>query len=160
MKVGMFSAEGVKPQVRYLEGMEGIETARQMFERLDGDYVQIFSITDIFKSEEYVHGRDDHMRKLRHQHSSVGDKVRNLVVADDPSKPLSVQIDGETRVLSAAEFPIHGEITVRGGHVFLGSHKSSIMMAVLVSQEVADVVTALFDLAWKGAESYSKPVSK
>lgn len=152
--VGMFNAEGVKPQVRYLEGIEGIETARQIFERMNGDYVQIFPITEMLRSEEYAHGRESHLKKLRTHHEAAGTNVRKLVVVQDVNEKLPDIGYGEARILPASEFPIHAEITVRGGHVFLASHKTSVMAAVLISQEIADAVTALFNLAWKGAQSY------
>ncbi len=153
MLVGMFNAEGVKPQVRYLEGFEGVETARQIFERLKGDYVHIYPITDVFKSEEYVHGRDDHLKKLRHQRATEGVNARALVVVDDVNAELPIDVSADSRKISASEFPIHGEITVRGSHVFFASHKSSIMAAVLINQEIADAMMALFNLAWKATEN-------
>jgi HTH-type transcriptional regulator, sugar sensing transcriptional regulator len=154
MLVGMFNAEGVKPQVRYLEGMEGVETVRQIFERLGGDYVQIFPLLDAEIAEEYVHGKEVHRKQLRHHHVSEGTDVRKLIVMDEINEEKLPDItDGEARFLSSSDFPIHAEITVRGGHVFLVSYKSSVMAAVIISQEIADAVRALFELAWKGASS-------
>ena len=149
MLEALYNAEGAKPQVRYLEGGEGAHAVRQAFERLKGDFVQIVPLDDVHRSEEMLHGRDEHIDIL----SKQGVKGRILVTMDDPDPShLPNAPTFEMRLISSEEFPIHGEISVRGNHVFLFSHRSARISVVIVSQEIADVVRALFDMAWKRKE--------
>lgn len=159
--LSMYNAEGAKPQVRYLEGAEGIETVRQIFERLPGDFIQIYPRDDVRATEEYVHGQDLHMQRIRHQGAKLGVKARKLIVVDDPGSLEGQDIGiGEARVVPSSEFPLHAEITVRGNHVFLFSYTSAVLACVVVSHEIAEVVRALFELAWRGAQTYPKKTSE
>jgi hypothetical protein len=151
----LYNAEGAKPQVRYLEGLDGIETVRQIFEKVGGDFVQIFPIDDVLSSEEFIHGREKHMARMRHQESKEGVHARKLILVADTNPELLPQFGfGEARLISKKDFPVHGEITVRGNHVFLFSYKSAVLGCVIVSHEIAMAIRALFDLAWKGAQEY------
>lgn len=151
----LYNAEGAKPQVRYLEGQEGIETVRQIFEKLSGDFIQIYPREDVLASEEFVHGRDDHKGRLRHQEVKAGVTARKLILVDDPAKLENENIGiGQARVIPRSDFPIHGEITVRGNHIFLFSYKSAVLACVVISHEIAEVMRAMFELAWRGAQEY------
>lgn len=147
----LFNTEGAKPQVRYLEGIEGLETVRATFESLEGEYVQIYPLDEVLKFEQALHGRAEHIERL----TKKGIKGREIAVT--PNEKLARKVpmmEGvERRYVNSASFPIHGEISVRGNHVFMFSHKSAILAMIVVSQEIADVVRALFELAWNGGVS-------
>jgi HTH-type transcriptional regulator, sugar sensing transcriptional regulator len=143
----LYNSEGAKPQVRYFEGIDGLETTRSIFEKLPGEFLQIVPFDEVLAFEESLHGRDEHIERLKKKKGLSG---RVLAVVSDPEKSKVPELKGvEVRYVSHDTFPIHGELTVRGNHVFLFSHKSSVLSVVLVSQEIADVVRALFELAWK-----------
>lgn len=147
----LFNAEGAKPQIRYLEGVEGLETVRNVFEKLEGEFVQIYSYDQIQASEELIHGQGQHHVSLRHNKTPH----RVLLVLDkEEGVTLPEMGNGEFRILPFEKFPIHGSVTVRGNHVFLYSYKSAILAVVIVSKEIAEVVRTLFELAWLGAEGH------
>ncbi len=151
MLMALFNAEGAKPQIRYLEGAEGLKTARATFEKLDGEFVQIVPFDDVQNTKELLEEHGKHAGALKQQRAPH----RVLAVMDTPDASKIPEVGvGESRVVPSSEFPIHGEITVRGNHVFMFSYRSAILSVVVISKEVADAVRALFDLAWKGAESY------
>ncbi len=149
MLQALYNAEGAKPQIRYLEGREGIATTRSVFEGLSGEYLQILPIDDVLGATDLKEGHTDHKSRLTR--SKVPHRV--LAVTDNTE---TVKTDpagvGEHRYISSKDFPMHGEITIRANHVFLNSYKSSILSVVIVSQEISEAMRALFDLAWKGAE--------
>ena len=60
----------------------------------------------------------------------------------------------EVRLIPRAFFPTNGDITVRGNTICLYSYKSAILAIVITSQEIADAMRSMFDLAWKAAEAY------
>jgi HTH-type transcriptional regulator, sugar sensing transcriptional regulator len=148
----MYNAEGIKPQVRYLEGIEGVETVRQIAERLTGDFVEIFPLEDVLQTKELLGpGREAHHAKLKK--IGVGHRVIAITNEKNPTC-LPDMGGGQWKMIPPEDFPIHGSISVRQDHVFLFSYKSGIISAVIHSKEIAQTVRALFDLAWKGAGSY------
>ncbi|TAL50291.1 hypothetical protein EPN81_03165 [Patescibacteria group bacterium] len=146
----LYNAEGAKPQVRYLEGIEGLETTRATFERLSGEAIQIVPVDDVLAMEEGLHGRNVHLERLAKR--GIKGRVLGVMKQLDRSKLPSIE-NVEVRLITHDSFPIHGEVGVRGNHVFLYSHKSSVLSLVIVSQEIADVIRALFDMAWAGVAS-------
>lgn len=147
----LFNAEGAKPQIRYVEGFEGLKTIHQTFEKLEGEYIQILPLDDAMASPELEADRPRHVsallaEKTTHRILAITDKY---APADLPDVGI-----GEMRMIPASEFPMHGEIVIRGNHVFLFSYRSAVLSVVIVSKEIADTVRALFELAWKGAKEY------
>jgi sugar-specific transcriptional regulator TrmB len=151
---GLFNTEGAKPQVRYLEGIEGLETTRAIFESLEGEYIQIYPLDEVSKFEQALHGRAEHIERL----NKIGVKGREIAVTSNEKIARKLpMVDGvERRYVQHATFPIHGEVSVRGNHIFMFSHKSAVLAMVVVSQEIADVMRALFEMAWTGGVSVSE----
>jgi len=152
MLTALYNAEGAKPQIRYLEGVEGLRAMRETLEKTEGEALQILQMDDALASEELSHERQAHVSNIKLNQT----KHRIIAVTKDPNiitheHDLGV---GEWRMVPADEFPLHGEITVRGNHVFLFSYRSAILSVVISSKEIADAVRALFELAWKGAAGY------
>lgn len=151
--LGFYNSEGAKPYSRYIEGIEGLKTLHQIFEKLQGEWVQILPLDDAFASSELEVDRSRHTstldaEKTPHRILAVSDKY----TLDDIPK---VGV-GEMRLIPASEFPLHGEIVIRANHIFLFSYRSSILSIVIVSKEIADAARALFELAWRGSTGYPK----
>ena len=150
--MSLFNVEGAKPQIRYLEGPEGIKTVRALFEGMDGEWLEILPLDDVHQTKELMTTeRDAHLRTLRDKRTPH--KVLVTMNVFDESKIVDAGV-GEWRFVPAKEFPMHGSIVIRKNHVFLFSYKSALLSVVIVSQEIADAVSALFNLAWKGAEGF------
>lgn len=151
MLLALFNVEGAKPQIRYLEGPDGIQTVRDVFAHLEGEFVQIVALEDVERIQEIVEGREKHLEKLTERKAAH----RALFVGKQETfDRLKMSPNGSVRLLPPEKFPIHADITVRGNHVFLYSYKSAVLAVIVVSQEIADSVRALFDLAWEGASNY------
>ncbi len=142
---------GVKPHVRYLEGPEGLQSVRDLFTNLKGEFIQIVPIDDSDAYKQSNAGRPEHMARLAAAQTSSRALLvmRDLAAADIPDVPC-----GEVRLVPAERFPIHGELSVREHTVFLHSYASALLSVVVTSKEVADVVRALFNMAWEGAAVY------
>ncbi len=152
MLEALYNAEGAKPQVRYLEGAEGVKTVRALFEKLSGDFIEIAPLDDVHETGELMGSeREAHHAVLR----TRGTKYRVLAITKN-TDPMCLPDMGEGawKMLPPEKFPIHGSIVVRKDHVFLFSYKSGILSVVLRSQEIADAIRALFELAWDGAKGY------
>jgi len=150
MLLALFNVEGAKPQIRYLEGPEGLQTVRETFVALTGEYLQIVPLDDVATVKEIMDTREEHLGKL----AATEAKHRALLVSKHDASDLPLAKHGEVRILPADKFPIHAEITVRGNHLFLYSYRSAVVAFIVVSKEIAETVRTLFDLAWKGAEEY------
>ena len=149
--LALYNQEGVKPQIRYLEKMAGLQTARQIFAELKGDFMQIVPCDDLTNVQGFLENQDEYLKDLNQQKINY----RALLVMKDPQiDKIPKVIGGEARLISADEFPIHSEITVRDDHVFLYSFKEEILSVIIISQEIADTVKALFNLAWRATETY------
>ncbi len=155
--LALYNAEGAKPQIRYLEGPEGLRSLRQTFEKLDGEFVQILSIDDALATRELMEENPKHVSALRQAKTSY-----RILAVLDKSEPKDIPDmgEGEIKMIPFSKFPHHGEITIRGNHVFLFSYRSAVLAVVIISKEVADTARALFELAWKGAEEYQSRIDK
>ena len=152
MLVNLYNAEGAKPQIRYLEGHEGVKTVRAIFEKLTGDFIEIAPLDDVHETKELMgEAREEHHAVLRQK----GAKYRVLAITKNTDPMCLPDMgEGEWRMLPPEKFPIHGSIVARRDYVFLFSYRSSILSVVIRSQEIADAIRALFALAWDGAKGY------
>lgn len=151
MLFALYNAEGAKPQIRYLEGLEGVKTARAIFEKLSGEFLEIYPVEESLNTTELMEAREHHHSNLRHQNTSH----RILAVMEHVDENMLPHMgEGEFRIVSTLEFPIHGSISIRENYLFLFSNRSSILSVVIISKEIANVARALFNLAWKGAKDY------
>jgi HTH-type transcriptional regulator, sugar sensing transcriptional regulator len=152
--LALYNVEGTKPQVRFLEGLEGIKTIQQEMAQLEGEVIQIFPMDDV---HDFI-GRvmDESHKKVQADVKRAHVPVRALAVVknEEVLKDLPEPINTEIRVIPEKDFPIHGEVSVREDRVILFSYKSSLVAIVITSQVLADTIRALFDLAWVGAEKY------
>lgn len=148
---GLYNAEGAKPQIRYLEGEDGVETVRELFRKLEGEIIQFSPFSVDATSDETARGESEYVRDLLAQNVSS----RALLVmetVDLQRVPLLPNV--EVRLVPRAQFPTDAEITVRGNTICLYSFKSAVLAIVITSQEIADGMRSMFDLAWKAAEAY------
>lgn len=152
MLMALFNVDGAKPQIRYLEGPEGLQTVRDQYTALKGESLQIVPMDDVEELDQIVERRPEHLKKFVESEKS---SYRALLVMKDPdTSKIPMAPNGESRIVPADKFPIHAEISVRENYVFLFSYKSAILSVVIVSQEIADAIRALFNLAWEGAKEY------
>ena len=78
----MFNAEGVRPQVRYLEGRDGILSVMKTFQEIEGEWVEIVAMDDVSGFEELMAGhRAEHLEELKKR----GAPHRVLAVMKEPN---------------------------------------------------------------------------
>lgn len=154
--MALYNVEGAKPQVRFLEGLEGIKTIHEEMNSLKGDVVQIVPSDDV--NDFIVRAMDESKSKVFEAVKQHHIKIRALAVVKDKAALEGVPklVNTEVRILPADKFPIHGEITIRQDRIVMFSYKSALVAIVIVSQVLADTMRAVFELAWQGAEKYPK----
>lgn len=151
MLAALYNAEGAKPQIRYLEGVDGIQSVRELFQKLEGEIIQFSPFDPAVAADELSPGREEHVREIVVKDTPY----RALVVMDSPMMDQIPALPNlEVRVLPRALFPTDAEITVRGDTMCLYSFKSSILAIVITSKEITNGFRSLFELSWKAAEAY------
>lgn len=150
--MALFNVEGVKPQVRFLEGIEGLKTIQSELDSLKGEGVQILSWDDAYEFIDRV--IEDHVQKRMKSFESNRTSFRSIVAVKDDKKFAQVKYPDSIKIRKVPfdQFPIHGEITIKEDRITFFSYKSSLLAIVIVSQVLADTAKALFELAWVGAE--------
>lgn len=147
----IFNRSGEKPEVRYFEGMEGLEALRRDFEGLEGETVQIVGY-DAFTSVIEHETTAQHRGTLTKHHA----KVRVLFVTKQSLEQMREQFwkEVDLRVVPPDQFPfkVEGEITVRADRVHMFTYAMSPLAVAIHSTVLADTFRAIFEMAWSGAD--------
>lgn len=152
----LYNVEGAKPQVRFLEGVEGMKTIREEMHAVKGEIIQLMPFDDV---QDYFSRimEADYERKSKKDLEKINAPVRSLVVVENEASIKNIPDFGKgvtMRILPADKFKIHGEIDVRGDRIVMFSYKSSLVAIVIVSQILADSMRVMFNLAWEAAKEY------
>lgn len=148
----LYNVEGSKPEVLFMEGVDGLREHLRVMENLRGPYLQITNTDDAakaFTGKEF--DRADHQERLLRDHV----EGRALLVTAKPFSEVKLaKLPVDVRLLHEEAFPIHGEITVREDTLLLLSFKLETFVTIIRSKTLANTFRSLFELAWKGAEDY------
>ncbi len=149
----VYNAKNAKPRIQYFEGMQWASTVRDLLYEAEGEIIQIVPLDESESVADILKKRPDHFEKLRAENIPV----RGLMVMDVPDSARIPDVpNAEMRVVSAREFPIKAEITVRGDTVLLFSYKSNLLSVVITNAEFAETIRALFNMAWRGQKNTSE----
>jgi sugar-specific transcriptional regulator TrmB len=147
----IYNCEGSKPQIRYLEGVDGIASVMKFFEATEGEFIQIVNLNEVEKVRAFFRYQSKHQNNL----SRHGVSYRLLAVVDEPDFSKVPKIPGgEVRLIPTDKFPLKGDISVRGNTVFMYSFQEQMMGIVITSADVANTIRQLFNIAWEGSGGY------
>ncbi len=147
----IFNRSGEKPEIRYMEGPEGLESLRREFEELKGETVQIIGYDAFTKTVDF----DD---SIKHRETLKKKKAtaRVLYVTSQSREQIAATLwDGlDFHVVSPKLFPfkVEGEITIRGEHVYMFTYTLGPLAVDVRSPILADTLRAMFELAWKSTK--------
>lgn len=149
--LAIHNIDGNKPQIRYLEGLEGVASVMKFFEETEGEFVQIVNADEVEQLRSFFQYRVRHLTSLR-QH---GTPYRALVVMNEPNFSKVVNLPGgEVRLIPSEKFPLKGDISVRGNTVFMYSFQEKMIGIVITSADLANTIRQLFNIAWEGSSGY------
>ncbi len=147
----IFNRSGEKPEVRYFDGPEGLETLRRGYEELKGETVQIIGYDAFTQVIEYDTTKQ-HRDKLTKEKATI----RAIIVSKQTREQLKGQFwsDFDFRVIHPKDFPfkVEGEITVRQDHVHMFTYAMGPLGIAIHSTVLADTMRGLFELAWRSAK--------
>lgn len=149
--LAIYGIEGTRPQIRYLEGFDGVVEVMKFFEAMDGEFVQIVNLDEVDKLKSFFQYRSKHLYEL-------GRKViphRLLAVMGEPDFSKIPKIPGgEVRMIPSEKFPLKGDISVRGNTIFMYSFQERMVGIVITSADLANTIRQLFNVAWEGSAGY------
>lgn len=146
------NTSGVKPKVRYYEGVEGIkELFSQTLELTRGEEILAYSTASAIHDylKEFVpYYLNERVKKGIIQRAIVEDSPEAREHKNNDVKELR-----QTILIQKNKFPFKNEINIFGNKMMIASYKD--MMGVIVeSKEIVDTQRSIFELAWAGAEKF------
>lgn len=142
-----------KPKIRYYEGMEGLQAMRTEFLQVaQKEILGFISLDQVFKhfpeqQEEYGNKR-------------IEKGIKSRVIYTHKAGPVvgatNEKILREARYIPEEKFFFTSDISIYGDRIAMASLKEKVGGVIIESKELADMMRAIFELAWEGAEKYQK----
>lgn len=142
------------PFVRYFEGLEGLRAMRQemVMYTSKGDVWYNFTPMDHLGA---VFGRQE----LLYTAQRVAKRVRSKTIFSTKSEKLKREILAtavselaERRFVSSDDFPSASGMTIFRNRIAIGSFTGKIGGVIIESEQIADMLGRLFELAWAATE--------
>lgn len=142
-----------KPKVRYYEGLDGAQAMRHEFLQTHGDEIVGFlSLDDLF--------RNFPKHETEHTPERIKQKIRSRIIYTRKEGPVAggdkKELMRETRYVPTQQFPFTSDVSMYGDRISMFFLKDKLGGVIIESQELADMMRAIFELAWEGAEKYQK----
>ncbi|MEK7499520.1 MAG: helix-turn-helix domain-containing protein [Patescibacteria group bacterium] len=148
-------ATGDKPSVRYFEGKEGLIAMRReiVMHSSAGDRIYNFTpadhLTSVFPDSQdtFVSQRIAKRIFAKTLFTTTSELVKK--------RWLTININelNERRFISPEKFPVPAGMTLYQNHIAIGSFTGKLFGVVIESQQMVNMMRALFELAWEGAET-------
>ncbi|MBI5138384.1 MAG: hypothetical protein HZA95_01130 [Candidatus Vogelbacteria bacterium] len=143
---GRASTAGERPTVRYVEGTQGLNTILDYFVR--PKYKEVASFTRLDSMRRVSPDARPDIIKAR-----IEKKIKARLIYSNPEGPVqgmdNNDEDRESIHISDKEFDFDGDITLFGDKVSICSFKGNPVGIIIEHPEIAKVMWALFNLAWK-----------
>ncbi|MFH0928461.1 MAG: helix-turn-helix domain-containing protein [bacterium] len=155
----LYDTSGEKPRVRFFEGEEGIiNMLEDIHETLSPgvELRQVIAADDYYKMFGTYSAHDKHKDKL----FSMDFHVRRLFTTDHEHLPVSkpeYRHTSEARRLPKGQFPFSGELVILKNKIYLFTYSGKIIGIIIESEQLASLISSIFDLAWIGAEKVKIP---
>lgn len=156
----LMKAAGGRPSVRYFSGREGLHAMRQeiiMYSK-PGDLIYNFTPADHLNAvfpqdmDTFVPQRVSKGIRAKTIFTTQSDKIRELFL----SRTYNEKRLTETAYVPPERFPGSSGMTVYGDRIAIGTFAGKLMGVIVESKTMADMMRALFSLAWEGAASCNK----
>ncbi len=157
---------GDRPSVRYFEGKEGLHAIRQemvMYSQ-PGDTIYNFTPTDYLSALFPDVGDEDSYQRQR-----VAKRIRTKTLFTTKSERVKQQMltsgsefysrFAERRYIPPEHFPSTSGMSIFRDRIAMGSFTGKLSGAVIESVSMANMMRALFELAWQTAAGWQKKSS-
>ncbi len=151
----IYNIQATKPKIRFYEGVEGL---KQVFEETltIKPHEEILAIATAALIHEVL--GDEWVNNYLTRR--VGGKIKQRAIVEDSAWGREHQKNDKkenrvTRLVPKEKFPFSNEVNIFGNKVMIASFKDQIGV-IIESADVARTQRAIFELAWLGADKYSK----
>ncbi len=150
---------GDKPSVRYFEGKEGLRAIRQemIMQGRPGDVFYNFTPADHLRG---VFARDEDTHYTQRTSKGISAKTLFTTKSEKVKKEWLSTMSGkktEIRFIPPERFPVPGGLTIYRDRIAMGSYTGKLFGVIIESEQMANMMRALFELAWDGAENLDFP---
>lgn len=139
-----------KPRVLYYQGLEGLETMREVFLKTSARDMVSFAALDEYRAAVPVALQMKHAARL--EAKGVGGRML-YASARAPVRQLA-KTPWQFRRIPQQQYPFAGEVSVLGSRIAVLSYRPEPMGVMIQSQKIALMLTTIFELAWEAAARY------
>ncbi|MDA1168895.1 MAG: hypothetical protein O3A36_00990 [bacterium] len=148
-------AAGDTPSVRYFEGKEGLLAMRReiVLNSRAGDTIYNFTPADHLNSvfpdsqDTFVTQRIAKRIFAKTLFTTTSEALKKRWLA------ININELNERRFVSPEKFPVPAGMTLYQDYIAIGSFTGKLFGVVIESQQMVNMMRALFELAWEGAET-------
>ena len=149
--MAIFNAVEDKPRVRFFEGDAGLVSIREEIASSKDPLWELYAVDEMLidlVNIEPEH-RIEKSKRLR---------GRALISIKPGFEVPYFDIDGaEVREIDYRKLPFTGDLGIVGTRVYILSHRSRGMGVIIDSADIAEVMKALYEMAWSCAVAWSPP---
>ncbi len=147
----LISMAGEKPEVKYYEGLEGLEAIRALIYETKTSYVDVIACSERVRESVPEETRIVHDYRLKKRNTPG----RQINIIDNPkahSKPAIEQDSWKIKHIYCPGFNSYGEIAIFSNFIALVIHSPKLVGIVIKSADLASTIRMLFDIAWRSGQ--------
>ncbi len=149
--MAIFNAVEDKPKVRFFEGDEGLISIREEIANSKEPIWELYAVDEMLMDLVSI---EPEMRIERTKKISG----RALISVKPGFKVPFFDINGiEVREIDYNKLPFTGDLGICGSRVYILSHRSRGLGVIIDSADIAEVMKALYEMAWSCAISWTPP---
>jgi hypothetical protein len=147
----LIAMAGEKPEVKYYEGLEGLEAMQALIYEAKTDYINVIACSERVRETLPEETRVMHSYKLK-KRDIPG---RQINIIDSPkaySQPIIELKNWQVKTISRKGFSFRGEIACFSHFIALVVHTQKPLGIVIKSEDLSATFEVLFDIAWNSGQ--------
>ena len=149
--MAIFNAVEDKPRVRFFEGDAGLVTIREEIAMSKDPIWELYAVDELLMDLVKVEPE----RRIERSKVLRG---RALISVKPGFTVPFFDINGiEVREIDYNKLPFTGDLAIVGSRVYILSHRSRSLGVIIDSGDIAEVMKALYEMAWSCAVAWSPP---
>jgi len=150
--MAIFNAVEDKPKVRFFEGDAGLVSIREEIVNSREPLWELYAVDEMLMD----------LIKVKPEHRIEGSKRlrgRALISIKPGFKVPYFDPEGvEAREIDYQKLPFTGDLGIVGSRIYILSHRSRGMGVIIDSADIAEVMRALYEMAWSCAVAWTPPL--
>lgn len=149
--LAIFNAIEDKPRVRFFEGDAGLVSMREEIVHSKEPLWELYAIDEMLMDLVKVEP-EKRIEGTKHLHG------RALISVKPGFKVPFFDINGvDVREIDYEKLPFTGDLAISGSRVYILSHRGRSLGVIIDSKDIAEVIRALYEMAWSCAITWTPP---